>query len=162
APLNTPLSAIAVSRNVWSGNGIETMIWDQADTTIHFQTGAFAHALVAGIEGGRESSKPEFDNSSGVPTVPLLNPDPHLPFMAASTLPRLISNTVAWSFAPYLVDTIKWGDHWELNGGFRWDYFNTHYRATRYSTTTPGLVVGHDDVPRTDTMPSYRAALVYK
>ena len=162
APLNTPLSAIAVSRNIWSGAGLETMIWDQADATVHFVTGPVTHTVVAGLEGGRESSHPVFDNSSGVPTVPLLSPDPHLPFIAASTFPRLISNTIAWSFAPYVLDTVKFGDHWEFDGGFRWDYFYAHYRATRFSTTTPGLVTGHDDVPRTDEMPSYRAALVYK
>jgi catecholate siderophore receptor len=151
-----------VSFNIWSGNSIETMAWDQLQGTVNFDTGFVHHALVAGIEGGRESSAPEFDNSSGVPTVPLLDPDPHRPFIAASTYPRLIGDTVAWSFAPYAIDTMKIGDHWEIDAGLRWDYFASHYSATRYSTVTPGLVTGHDDVQRTDTMPSYRAALVYK
>ena len=162
APVGTPLSAVAVSFNIWSGKSTETMAWDQAEGSFRFNTFGLSHALVAGIEGGRESSAPEFDNSSGVPTVPLLNPDPSRPFNAASTFPRLIANTIAWSFAGYAIDTIKFGEQWELNGGIRWDYFGTHYRAVRYSTATPGLVTGNDDVTRIDRMPSYRAALVYK
>ena len=40
--------------------------------------------------------------------------------------------------------------------------FRPHYTAVRYSTTTPGLVTGNDDVTRIDRMPSYRGAIVYK
>jgi catecholate siderophore receptor len=162
APLATPLSTIAVSRNIFSGNSVETMIWDQADLTLHFDTGPVQHSLVAGIEGGRETSKPEFDNSSGVPTVPLLNPDPHLPFVAASTFPRFKADTAGTSFAVYAIDTVKLNEQWETNLGLRWDYFDADYKATRFSTTTPGLVTGNDALVRIDRMPSYRAALVYK
>jgi catecholate siderophore receptor len=162
APVGTPLSAVNVSFNIWSGKSTETLAWDQAEAVTHFDTIGLNHTLVAGVEGGRESSAPEFDNSSGVPTVPLLNPDPNRLFNAASTFPRLIANTIAWSFAGYVIDTVKLGDQWELNAGLRWDYFGSHYRAVRYSTTTPGLVTGNDDVVRIDRMPSYRAALVYK
>jgi catecholate siderophore receptor len=162
APLGTPLASIAVSRNIWSGNSIETMIWDQADVTVHFDTGAIQHSVVAGIEGGRETSKPEFDNSSGVPTVPLLDPDPHLPFIAAATFPRFTADTTGTSFGAYAIDTVKFGEQWEVNLGLRWDYFAADYKATSFSTTTPGLVTGNDSLLRIDRMPSYRAALVYK
>ena len=162
APAGTPLSQIPVNLNIWSGNGIETMAWDQVEATAVFDTGQLSHTLVAGLEGGRESSAPEFENSSGVPSVPLLSPDPNRAFVAASTYPRLTGNTIAWSFAPYALDTIKWGDHLEITGGIRWDYFATHYRATRYSATLPGTITGMDDVPRVDTQPNYRAAIVYK
>jgi catecholate siderophore receptor len=162
APAGTPLSQIPVNLNIWSGNGVETMAWDQAEGTAIFSTGEISHTVVAGIEGGRESSAPEFDNSSGVPPVPLLSPDPNRPFVAAATYPRLIGNTIAWSFAPYVLDTIKWGDQIELTGGIRWDYFATRYRATRYSVTSPGMISGFDNVPRVDTQPDYRAAIVYK
>jgi len=162
APVGTPLSQVPVSFNIWSGDSTETFAWDQAEAVLHFDSGGIQHDLVTGIEGGRESSAPAFDNSSGVPTVPLLNPDPNRPFVAASTFPRLIANTVGWSFAAYALDTIKFGEDWEISAGVRWDYFGSHYRATRYSTTTPGLVIGHDDVVRVDREPSYRGAIIYK
>jgi catecholate siderophore receptor len=162
APLGTPLTDIAVSRNIWSGNSVETMIWDQAGVTLHFATGPVEHSLVAGIEGGRETSKPEFDNSSGVPTVPLLNPNPHLPFIAASTFPRFEADTTGTSMGLYVIDTLKLSEQWEVNLGLRWDYFQADYQATRFSTTTPGLVTGSDDITRIDRMPNYRTAVVYK
>ena len=162
APAGMPLSSIAVNLNIWSGNSIETMAWDQAEADVRFATGPLTHTLIAGIEGGRESSAPEFDNSSGVPTIPLLDPNPKRTFVAAATYPRLLSNTVGWSAAPYALDTISWGPQWEFTAGRRWDYFDTHYRATRYSATTPGAITGFDDIPRTDEYLSYRGALVYK
>ncbi|HXJ00735.1 MAG TPA: TonB-dependent siderophore receptor [Micropepsaceae bacterium] len=162
APVGTPLSNVNVGFNIWSGKSTETMAWDQAEAQSHFDTGPIHHTLVTGIEGGRESSAPEFDNSSGVPTVPLLNPNPDRPFIAASTFPRLIANTIAWSFAAYALDTVKLGEQWEISAGLRWDYFGSHYRAVRYSTTTPGAITGNDDVTRIDKVPSYRGALVYK
>lgn len=162
APLDTPLASIAVSRNIWSGDSIETMIWDQADATVHFGTGFVQHSLVVGIEGGQETSKPNFFNSAGVPTVPLLAPDPHQPFTAAVTFPRQKNDTTGTSFAAYAIDTAKLSEQWEVNLGLRWDYFAADYTATRFSTTTPGLVIGNDALLRIDRMTSYRAALVYK
>jgi catecholate siderophore receptor len=161
-PTTTPLSSVNVTRNVNSGHSTETMVWDQADETIHFGTGFVQHALVVGVEGGRETAKPEFDNSSGVPTTPLLTPNPNVPFTATSTFPRFKTDTAADSFAAYALDTLKLGTQWELSGGIRWDYFGLDYKDQNYSTTTPGLVTRTDDIPRIDRMFSYRGALVYK
>jgi len=161
-PLTTPLSAVVVTRNVNSGTGVQTMLWDQADVTVHFATGFVQHALVVGIEGGHETAKPEFDNSAGVPSVPLLNPNPDVPFTATSTFPRFKTNTAADSFAGYALDTLKFGPQWELTGGIRWDYFGLDYRDQNFSTTTLGLVTRTDNIPHIDRMFSPRAALVYK
>jgi catecholate siderophore receptor len=162
APLGTPLSAIDVSRNMWSGDSVETMIWDQFDATVHFDTGFIQHSLVAGIEGGQETSKPDFFNSAGVPTVPLLAPDPHQPFSATVTFPRFEADTTGTSFGAYFIDTLKLSEQWDVNLGLRWDYFAADYNATRFSITTPGLATGTDALLRIDRMTSYRAAIVYK
>ena len=161
-PDSTPPEQVDVGFNIWSGDSVETMAWNQLEGVARFETGGVRHTLVVGIEGGRETSSPRFDNSAGVPTVPLLAPDPDRLFNAASTFPRLVSSTTAWSFAPYAIETAKLGERWEVSGGLRWDYFKSHYRADRYSTMTPGELVGGDDVERTDRAPSYRAAVVYK
>jgi catecholate siderophore receptor len=161
APTTTPLSSVDVAFNIWSGPSVETMAWDQLDGLIHFTTGSLEHTLVAGVEGGHESSAPHFDNTSGVPTVPLLGPDPTRLFVG-NNFPRVHANTTAWSFAPYALDTVHLGEQWEVSLGGRWDYFESHYRATRYSTTTAGLVTGGDDAKRIDRMFSYRGAVVYK
>ena len=155
-PLTTPLSAVLVTRNVNSGIGVQTMLWDQADATVHFDTGFVQHALVVGIEGGHETAKPEFDNSTGVPSVPLLNPNPDVPFTATSTFPRFKTNTAADSFAGYALDTLNFGPQWELTGGIRWDYFGLDYKDQNFSTTTPGLVTRTDNIPHIDRMFSSR------
>ena len=133
APLSAPLDAINVTRNIFSGDSIETMLWNQADATLHFDTGPIGHAMIVGIEGGVESSKPLFLNSIGVPTTPLLTPDPHEPFTATSTFPRFDADTTGTSFAAYVIDTITIGERWEINAAFRWDYFEADYQAIRYS-----------------------------
>ena len=161
-PTTTPLNLVNVSFNIFGGDSTETMLWDQFDTVSHFDTGPLNHTLVAGIEGGLETSSPFFENSSGVPTQPLLSPDPHRLFNAASTFPRFDASANAGSVGLYAIDTIKWGEQWELNLGFRWDSFQVHYTTTSFSTTTPGLVTGTNDIKRTDQRPSYRGAIVYK
>jgi len=160
-PITTPLDQVNVGFNIWSGKSVETMAWDQLEGVVHFETGGIQHSLVLGVEGGREGSSPEFDNSAGVPTVPLLSPDPNRPFVG-TTFPRLIANTIGWSFAAYALDTVKIGEQWEISGGIRWDYFRTHYQARRYSTTSFGTITGLDNAVRTDEQPDYRAAIVYK
>lgn len=161
-PVTTPLNQINVTRNVNSGTGTQTMLWDQLDAIAHFDTGFIDHTLAAGIEGGRETANPEFDNSTGVPTTPLLNPNFDMPFTATSTFPRFKTDTGANSFAVYALDTMKLDSQWELSGGVRWDYFGLVYTDQNFSTTTPGLVTRTDRIPRIDRMFSYRGALVYK
>jgi len=82
--------------------------------------------------------------------------------VVGNTFPRFNADTTGTSFAAYLIDTITLGERWELSAAFRWDYFEADYNATRYSTTTPGVITGAEHFLRVDRMPSYRGALVYK
>jgi catecholate siderophore receptor len=161
APVTTPLENVMVARNIWSGNSVETVLWNQFDTTFMFETFGIGHALVIGIEGGVETSKPLFQNSSGVPDVPLLAPNPDTPFVG-TTFPRFESDTSGTSFAAYIIDTISLGEHWEINAAFRWDYFEADYHALRYSATDLTADPTAENFLRIDRMPSYRGALVYK
>ena len=161
APTTTPLDQVNVGFNIWSGPAVETMAWNQLDSIIRFNTGGVAHTFVLGIEGGRETSKQDFNNTAGVQTVPLLTPDPNRLFIGTE-FPRVHADTAAWSFAAYALDTLHIGERWEVNLGLRWDYFATDYTATRYSTTNFGQITGYDDVQRIDRATSYRGALVYK
>lgn len=161
-PLTTPLSAVSVTRNVNTGDGRDTMAWDQLTATFRFATGTVSHALVAGIEGGRESSAPDFFVSSGVPTTNLLTPNEQAQFTATNTFPRFHTRLVAHSFAPYAIDTIKFTSQWEATLGVRWDYFDADYNDLNFSTTSQGAVAKTDSLQRTDRQASYRGALVYK
>lgn len=158
---STPLSAIMLDRNIWSGNSVETQLIDQADAVTEFTTAGVQHNLVAGLELARESSAPEYDNSTGVPTVSLTQPNPNVPFNAANTYKRLKADTVGKSAAVYAIDTLEFSPQWELTAGLRWDRFDADYHSTSYSPTS-GAVTATNHIPRVDEMTSYRAALVYK
>src|SRR6185437_18363 len=160
-PLTTPLENVKVTRNVNTGNSNDTMLWDQLFATVHWELGGIQNASLIGVEGGRERAAPLFQNSSGVPTTPLLDPNENQPFTATATYPRYQTHLVAGSVAPFLIDTAKLGARWEATLGVRWDYFHVNYNDVNYSTTTPGLIVGTDHIPHTDEMPSYRAAIMY-
>jgi catecholate siderophore receptor len=160
-PTTTPLDQVNVGFNMWTGPALETMAWQQLDTVLHFNTGGIEHTLVAGMEGGYERSKQNFDNVAGVGTTPLLTPDPDR-FFSGTTFPRAHADTAAWSAAVYAIDTLHIGERWEVNLGFRADYFATDYTAVRYSTTNFGEITGRDAIDRIDRAPSYRGALVYK
>lgn len=156
----TPLEDIMLFRNIWSGDSVETTLLAQADLSAEFMTGGLAHTIVVGIEGGRETSSPDYENSIGVPDVALLFPDPSQPFTSTVTFTRLAADTTANSFALFAVDTVDLSPKWELTVGFRWDYFKADFMSTRFAST--GMVDATDRIVQTDKMPSYRGALVYK
>lgn len=151
-----PLDTLNVNRNQLAGRSTETFLWDQLDGTIDFNTGPVEHTLVAGGEGGRETSDPIRFSYTGVPTTSLLNPDENQPFSGTASV-RSKVQTDATSFGFYALDTMKFGDHWELCGGVRWDYFDANYHAAATaSSPTPQAF------EQTVTKPSWRGALVYK
>lgn len=149
---DTPLDEIDVTRNQIAVNSLETFLDDQLDATVRFKTGFAEHTLVAGVEGGRETSSPTRFGWTGVPTTSLLNPDEHQPFTGSATVTSNV-NTLATSFGAYVVDTVKLGRNWNVIGGLRWDRFDTDYTQS----VTPAAAFH-----RVDQQPSYRAAIVYK
>jgi catecholate siderophore receptor len=141
-----------VNRNQLASNSVEAFFANQTDVTTNFQTGFIRHTLVSGLELDREDSDPTRPRYTGVPTTSLLNPDPDQAFAGVGTINTIVrarSNSVA----AYVIDTAKLGSHWELNGSFRFDRFNSHY------TQAVAPVAAFN---RLDHLPSWRGALVYK
>jgi catecholate siderophore receptor len=150
--LETPLEDISVTRNQIAAASLETYLGNQLDLTFRFQTGFLEHAVVAGVEGGRETSSPTRFLWSGVPGTSLLHPDENQPFVGTATVSSNV-NTLATSFGAYAVDTVKLNRHWNLIGGVRWDRFDTNFSQS---------VAPVAAFERVDSKPSYRAAIVYK
>jgi catecholate siderophore receptor len=161
-PLTTPLSAVPVNRNDNTGRSVDSMLWDQLTATIRWSLGGVDNVTVVGFEGGHERATPEFDNSVGVPNAPLLDPNENLDFTATSTFPRYKTHLTANSYAPFLIDTVKAGEHWEATLGVRYDHFAVDYDDANYSTTMHGVIAKADHIEHTDRLGSYRAALTYK
>jgi len=149
---STPLDSVMVSRNELGGFSTETFLWDQLDLTAKFKTAFIDHTLVTGVEGGRETSDPTRFSYTGVPTTGLLSPNEDQYFSGTTSVKSDI-NTTAYSTGAYAIDTMKLGEHWELSGGGRWDYFDAQYHDALNST---------NNFSQTVTKPSWRAALVYK
>jgi len=161
-PLTTALSAVNVTRNVNTGNSVDSTLWDQLFATIRWQLAGIENISVVGVEGGHERATPQFYNSSGVPTTGLLTPNENQPFTATSTYPRYTTHLTANSVAPFILHTVKLGTRWEATLGLRWDYFDLDYTDVNFSTTNHGAIVKTDHIPHTDELGSYRAALTYK
>jgi catecholate siderophore receptor len=161
-PPTTPLSAVTVTRNSNTGRSVDSMLWDQLNVTIRWSFAGVDNISVVGIEGGHEKAAPEFDNSLGVPTSPLLDPNENLNFTAIRTYPRYTTHLTADSVAPYVIDTLKFSQAWEATIGLRYDHFAVDYSDANYSVTMPGVIVKTDAIEHTDNMGSYRGALTYK
>lgn len=155
----TSLGSININRNVFNGESTESMLQSQLNLVANLETGVVRHALVTGIEMAEESSSPIMRLGIGVPTTSLLNPQPMV-FSATRMQVRANANTDSDSLAAYVLDTLKFGDEWQLVLGARWDSFFTNYVAERYDTN--GVTAGTEQVLRKDIEKSYRAALVYK
>jgi catecholate siderophore receptor len=150
--LSTPLSALTVNRNMIAVVSSETYLVDQLDLTARFKTFGLQHIVVAGLEGGRETSDPTRPRYAGVPTTNLMSPDDDQQF--AGTVSSLtVVKTASVSAGAYIIDTINLGRHWNLSGGIRWDRFDTDYAQTVAPATA---------FSRVDSKPTYRAAVVYK
>jgi catecholate siderophore receptor len=150
--LAAPLSQMVVNRHEIGVNSVETMLDEQLDLTAKFRTGFLHHTLVAGVEGGKETSAPVRPTWTSVPATSLFNPDPYQVFSGSGPITSIV-HTTALTAAAYMLDTIQLGKKWDLTGGIRWDRFDSAYAQQ---------VAPASAFKRIDEMPSWRAALVYK
>ena len=148
---STPLSAMLVNRHEIGVNSTETFLDDQLDVTARFDTGFLHHTFVAGAEGGRETSDPTRPNYTAPPTS-LLHPNPNDLLNPNPTISSKVNDT-ALTAGAYAIDTVSFGQRWELTGGLRYDRFDDTYKQT-----IPSIV----SFRRVDEMPSWRTAIVYK
>ncbi|MGE3623799.1 MAG: TonB-dependent receptor [Bdellovibrionales bacterium] len=151
-PSTTPLDTITVTRNEITAESTETYIGNQTDLTSRFATGDIKHTLVTGLEFAHETSTPTRYSWAGVPGTNLVDPSWGDQFTGTRTETSHVDAN-ADSVALYAIDTLSLDEHWDLIGGARWDYVESYYDQTV-------LPVSH--FTRTDSMPSWRAGIVYK
>jgi len=165
---DTPAADITqVNRNQIQTKSVEGILWDQTELGARFKTVGIRHDLIAGIEGGQETSNPIRSSYtiSGVNTVPsatLLDPNETQPFSGTGYITSIV-HTKSNSVGLYFVDTMKLGRLFELSGGARWDRFNTGYNLYQPTPPAGGAVTAAvAPIRRLDEQPSYRGAFVYK
>jgi catecholate siderophore receptor len=165
---NTPASQITqVNRNQIQTKSVETDLWDQMEVTAQFKTWGARHDLVAGAEGGQETSNPirysyTINKINTAPDTTLLDPNEAQPFGGTGYITSIV-HTKAKSVGIYFLDTVKLGHLFELSGGVRWDRFATDYNLAAPAPPVGGTVTAAvAPISRVDEQPNYRAALVFK
>lgn len=156
---NTPQNTVVINRNVFSGASTEEMLQGQVNLIANLETGSVGHALVAGIEFAEEASTPMMNIAVGALPTTLLNPAA-ANFSATRMQVRARADTNSDSLAAFVLDTLKFGESWQVMAGVRWDHFDTNYVADRFDAN--GVTAGREQVLRKDVELNYRAALVYK
>jgi catecholate siderophore receptor len=152
-PAGTPLADIVIYRDQPSSAGTEEEQVERTDLTTKFDTGGLAHALITGMELSRENSDiTKYINGIDViPPTSLLDPNPYFSpptALETDTLPRTSGSDVSFS----AMDRMRLSAQWDLDGGIRWDRFNSHFSEA----------ITGSSFSRDDTELSPRAALVYK
>ena len=144
-----------IRRPVRSRDEQDTILATLLDYTTHFETWGVQHDLVAGIEYDRENQ--ENFLRAGPDPVPadLYHPDPHVKYDGRVVRSGAKNEADTETVSLYIFDTLKLGEHWQLSGGLRYDY----YSAELDQRDAAGLVTEFD---RIDKMVSWRAALAYK
>ncbi|HEY0550899.1 MAG TPA: TonB-dependent siderophore receptor [Verrucomicrobiae bacterium] len=156
-----------INRQFQSRDQADTIFANHTDVTTKFDTWHFDHTVVTSLEYAHESSDnhPRAVFTNGVPilggtapTAPfadLFNPNPNAQRFGPirrTGVNSFESDSVALS----LFDTIKFDEHWQLQGGVRWDHFDA-----KYVSWTNG--VRHmDPLERADDEVTWWAGLVYK
>lgn len=154
APRFAATTGTEINRQLQSRDLEDDILAWQSDLTAHFRSGVIDHALVAGFEAARETSK-NFSRTG--PTAPLAdfeNPDPEDPYTGPVTRTGAATESTADTGALFVSDTLKLGSKWQLTGGLRWDHFTVDYDSRAIGgTVTP--------FSRTDEMLSWRAGVVH-
>ena len=138
------------------------MAWDQAERASDPDR-PLLHTWIPGAEGwARELGagiRRRLGDSNGSAACARI---PERLFRSGSNVPRLIGGTRAWSATPYALDTITWGDQWEITRGSALGFFRLALSRDTIFCNIAGTLTGLDDVPRTDTFLRYRGAIVFK
>lgn len=148
-----------IRRTDWkSRDQISTILDNQTDVTLKFNTASLEHTFVPGVELTHETDRNYTRVKTGADSIDtsLYTPnsdDPYLENIQRSGA-RLQSSVDAVGI--YAFDTIKLNEHWELNGGLRFDQFNVDYVAIN----TDGTI--GSDLGRIDRTISWRTGVVYK
>jgi catecholate siderophore receptor len=159
-----------VNRQLQSRDQVDTIFANTTDFTSRFDTWRLNHTMVTSLEYTHETSKNYArgiytngvliagGSAASAPYADLFDPNPNFdrfgPLRRTGAFVEAKSDSVAAS----LFDTIKFGEHWQLNGGIRYDHFDTDFNAV----DTTGHRTSGAPLERTDDMFSYRVGLVYK
>jgi catecholate siderophore receptor len=135
-----------------------TILDNQTDVTLKFETAGLDHTLVPGIEIAKEEdvnyTRVKFGTDSY--NTSLTNPNSDDPYLDDIRRNGASTESSSDSIGVYAFDTLSLTEQWELTGGLRWDQFTTGYKAFDTSRNVTS------DLERIDKTLSWRTGVVYK
>lgn len=155
APRFVSDNTTAINRNIQSRDQVDTILANQTDLTVKFNTGGIEHSVVTGVDLNRETSVNFARNGPNATTADLYNPEPNDPYSGHIGRSGSKTEAKAKSQSFYAFDTLKVGEKIELSGGARWDSFGVDFS----SVSTTNVVT---PLSRTDEAISFRAGAVFK
>ena len=157
----TELNPSLWTTNIHNANRLQEtdLLANQTDLTVKFNTGAWRHTLVAGLELSREEVTQRSYQRNGVnllnQDVDLDNPQPvapNIPNNRTAPINRQIDTAAA-----YLLDTIKLNPQWIVNGGIRLDHFERNDSGPVNANPN-----NNPNGSRQDTLFNWNVGIVYK
>jgi catecholate siderophore receptor len=144
-----------INRQFQARDQTDTILAEQFDARFSFATFGVKHDLVTGFDFAHETAENKLRAAPLVSVTSLYHPNPSDSYGGPIEYTGAKNKSETDSLGLFLSDTLKFGEHWQLSGGVRWDY----YDAELEQRTVEGLV---NNFSRTDKVWSYRVALAYK
>jgi len=168
--VNTPLANLVVTRNHDAGrtrDNDDDTIFNQTDLTWKFRAGGVKHAMITGMEFGREridrvnytlDTSPAAGTQIPTAITSFLNPDPYTVLPAYTKTPNARALGEGDTVAFYVQDQIELNDYWKLLAGLRWERYKADVKTvngvTGVATTGP--------FSRSDNMVSGRLGVIWQ
>lgn len=144
-----------IRRGLQSRDQEDTILANLLDFNTQFNTWGAQHSFVVGVQYDRETQENALRSGPDPVTADLYHPNPHVAYRGSVRHTGARNEAETETFSLFMFDTIKLGEHWQVSGGLRYDY----YSAELEQRATNGVVT---EFGRIDKMLSWRAALAYK
>ncbi len=159
-PSVTNPSTWTVARNRQSTAQENKLLTNQTNLNLSFTTGIVGHDLASGIEFIKEEQyAPTYAGLGTLPNANLYNPNAYdaftVPYARAAT--GAYSDGETTTYAAYAFDTLSFGEQWLLNGGLRYERYETDYESYNPTATPP-----RTNLNKSDNLTSWKVGVVYK
>jgi catecholate siderophore receptor len=144
-----------INREFQSRDEVDTAMTNELDLVWGLNTWGLQHTFITGIEYTYETFQNFLRSNPMAPLADLYDPDVNDHFNGPNVRTGAVNEADTNTGGIYLFDTIDIGEHWQISGGVRGDYFEADYDIK----DAAGNVTSFD---HTDKMVSWRAALLYK
>ena len=151
APRFASNDSLVMNRNSPSWITKDDVLDNQTDFRAQFKTGGMQHAVVGGAAFTRENNQRVGRTAANIPQTTLYNPNFNDAWTGTFTLSPIQGDATGNTQAVFLFDTVKLHRKFEVNGGLRWERFDTS-----------GINSAGAALDRVDKMATVRAAAIYK